>query len=344
VLGKESLFDLAHRTVRYTPEGAGYRVENAALKWDSDFGTELTASQATLKSFAFPFSGKNWNSFSVGTTGSIAFAEQAAGARGGRGGGLSIDRFAELAQAGRTLINTTPAISVFFKPRMSGTRYLKELDDRAVITWSLTEPLGGVQDMTWRPTVNRFQAVLFKNGVIEMSYDDVAAQDAIVGVYPLVTAGAEKELGRIVGVAAAGAAPHLSIRNVTLASVDGLFLKAAIETAGPLLPEGDAALSGITYRVCLNGKKPAGDCTLDAHADAVWTIQGGGGRGARGGGGATPRYFASGPGVAPQVNAAGNTLSLQGTLPAGFKAGDQIFVSAAAQPAGASRRRDQSLG
>src|SRR5436190_23454931 len=54
VLGKESLFDLAHRTVRYTPDGAAYRVESARVKWDSDFGPELTGSQATLKSFAFP--------------------------------------------------------------------------------------------------------------------------------------------------------------------------------------------------------------------------------------------------------------------------------------------------
>ena len=192
VLGKESLFDLAHRTVRYTPEGAAYRVENVPLQWDSDFGPELSGSQATLKSFAFPFSGKTWNSFSVGTTGSIAFTELPAG---GRGGGLSIDRFAELAQAARSLINTTPAIAVFFKPRLSGTRYLKELDDRVVITWSVTEPLGGVQDMTWRPTVNRFQAVLHKNGAIEMSYDDVAARDAIVGVYPVVAGGVEKPLG-----------------------------------------------------------------------------------------------------------------------------------------------------
>ena len=63
VLGKESLFDLAHRTVRYTAEGSAYRVDNAPLKWDSDFGPELTGSQATLKSFAFPFSGKTWNAF-----------------------------------------------------------------------------------------------------------------------------------------------------------------------------------------------------------------------------------------------------------------------------------------
>ena len=28
VLGKANLFDLAHRTLRFTPEGARYRVEN----------------------------------------------------------------------------------------------------------------------------------------------------------------------------------------------------------------------------------------------------------------------------------------------------------------------------
>ena len=37
-------------------------------------------------------------------------------------------------------------------------------------------------------TINRFQAVLGRDGSIEMSYDQVAAKDAIVGIYPLVMA------------------------------------------------------------------------------------------------------------------------------------------------------------
>ena len=86
VLGKESLFDLVHRTLRFTPAESQYRVENVAWKWDPEFGSEMSGSQAAMKSFAFPFSGKTWNSFSVGVTGSIAFGETAAG-RGGRGGG-----------------------------------------------------------------------------------------------------------------------------------------------------------------------------------------------------------------------------------------------------------------
>ncbi len=345
VLGKANLFNLAHHTLRFTPDGSGYRAENLPLQWDSEFGPEMTGNQATLKNFSFPFSGKTWNSFSVGVTGSMTFGEPAAGAGrggrgaggGGRGGGISVERFAELQQAARTLIDTVPAISVFFKPRMSGVRYLKELDDRAVITWTLTEPAGGIQDMTWTPTVNRFQAVLRKDGTIEMSYDDVAAKDAIVGIYPIVTQGVEKEIATIPAEQKAGnsaLAPHLDIQSIKLAAVDGLFLKATIETRGPVLPESDPAIAGIAYRICLDAKNPAGDCTQNAHAGAIWTIQGGaGGRGGRGGA-MGPRYIASGAGVSPGVKIEGNTISVQGTLPAGYKSGDQIFIYAAVQTPG----------
>ncbi|HEX4945697.1 MAG TPA: hypothetical protein VFZ34_03400, partial [Blastocatellia bacterium] len=38
VLGKANMFDLVRRTLRFTPDGAGYRAENVALKWDAEFG------------------------------------------------------------------------------------------------------------------------------------------------------------------------------------------------------------------------------------------------------------------------------------------------------------------
>src|SRR5437667_9488110 len=68
-----------------------------------------------------------------------------------------------------------------------------------------------------------------------------------------------------------------------------------------------------------------------ADADVVWTIRGFGpaGRGGGGGrGGGARRYMVSGPGVSPNVKLNGNTISLQGTLPAAFKAGDRIAVYA----------------
>ena len=347
-LGPVNLFDLDHRTLRFTPAGSGYRVETLPLQWDAHFGPEMRGSEAALEKFAFPFSGKSWRSFSVGVTGSMTFGDPPGGARRvdapsigdrrNRGGGLSIDRFALLQEAAPELINTVPAISVFFKPRMYGTRYLKELSDRVVVTWDLTEPVGGIQDMTWTPTVNRFQAVLRKDGTIELSYNDVHAQDAIVGIYPVVTAGREKKLATIPAESNAAVAPNLDITSVELTAVDGLFLKATIGTRGPVLPATDSGIVGISYRVCLSATKPAGECSADANAGTMWTILGARMRGGRGAP-RTPRYVALGAGVQPTVTVDGNSISVQGTLPTEYRGARQLFVSAAVESAGASAPR-----
>jgi hypothetical protein len=194
-LGKANLFDLVGRTLRFAPEGSRYRMETGALNWDSDFGPEFPGSQVTLHQFTFPFTGKAWNSFLVGSTGSIRFGksekDMTVDPYGNPDGGVgaSIGRFDQLAEAASTLIDSAPAICVFLKPRMSGPRYVKELPDRVVITWDLTEPFGSFLDFTWSKTINRFQAVLHRGGSIEMSYKELAAKDAIVGIYPVFSSG-----------------------------------------------------------------------------------------------------------------------------------------------------------
>ena len=60
VLGKVNLFDLTGYTLRFTPTGSLYRIERLPLRWDSDYGPELTGFEANLQEFAFPFSGKSW--------------------------------------------------------------------------------------------------------------------------------------------------------------------------------------------------------------------------------------------------------------------------------------------
>ncbi len=193
-LGKANLFDLTGHTLRFTPEGSQYRVENMPLHWDSDFGSELTGAEANLHQFTFPFSGKSWNSFLVGTSGSIRFgaSEKDIGPDpyGKTGAGVLLGRFDQLAEAAGTLVESAPTICVFLKPRMLGPHYLKELPDRVVITWDVTEPFGSLLDFTWFKTVDRFQAVLNRDGSIEMSYQELTARDAIVGIYP-VRSGAE---------------------------------------------------------------------------------------------------------------------------------------------------------
>src|SRR6266498_1220926 len=104
VFGKANMFDLARRTLRFTPEGSAYRAENLTPQWDSEFGIEMSGPQLTLHNFSFPYSGKSWDNFSVGITGSISFgaaqSSPGAGAFGAnRGGGVSIDRFAQLQAA-----------------------------------------------------------------------------------------------------------------------------------------------------------------------------------------------------------------------------------------------------
>jgi hypothetical protein len=348
-LGPKNLFDLDHRTLRFTPAKGGYRVENLPLEWDPQYGTAMPSDRATLAKFAFPFSGKSWRSFSVGVTGSMTFGDPAGGERRvvaqsigdsrNRGGGLAVDRFALLQEAASELVNTVPAISAFFKPRMYGKRYLKELSDRAVVTWDLTEPVGGIQDMTWKPTVNRIQAVLHSNGTIELSYNDVHAEDAIVGVYPMVTGGKVKTIANVADEVDAAADPATDITGVELSAVDGVFLRTTLSTRGVVLPDGDSGIAGTSYRVCLSATKPAADCSAGSADATVWTIIGVPARGR--GASRAPRYVAFGAGVRPTIAVSGKSISVEGTLPEELRGARQIWVSAAAERAPAQRSAGQ---
>jgi hypothetical protein len=345
-LGKPHLFDLSHRTIRFTPDGSRYRVETLPEAWDKDFGTELKDPHATLSKITFPFSGQKWNEMSVGVTGSITFGAPAAPAGGGRGrggagavfnreGGLAVERYALLQRVGSTFINGIPAISVFFKPRMSGTRYLKELDDRAVVTWTLTEPYAGIQDWTWKPTVNRFQAVLHTDGVIDLTYDEVSARDGIVGVFPKTEGGEAKPLATLTGDAQASSPQQ--IKSVKLSALDGIYLQAQIE-AGAAIPtaEDQAApapgappAAGPVYHLCLSETKSTAPCSNNTPGATVWSVQRFRAfrqRAAGAGGGA--RYVGFGNGLSPEVTVDGSTITLKGTLPVGTRSGSQLYVSA----------------
>ncbi len=342
-LVQQNLFNLSQRTLRFAPDGSGYRVENLPLRWDADFGQQLSNPNVALHNFSFPFSGKTWDAFSVGVTGSIRFGPPAAPSFDGGMppgfvprdfGGVSIARFDQLSEGAGNLVNTVPAICVFFKPRMSGDRYVKELDERVVVTWDITEPYGNIQDFTWTKTVNRFQAVLHKDGVIELSYQQLAAKDAIIGVYPLVSGGDEKTFATLSGNGNSSAPANLNLQNVHLSVVNGLFLKVTFETFGPVLPEGDPGLAGISYRVYFTAHKSAGVRAGSAHPDATWTIFGFAPRRANAG---ASRYAAFGPGLSRRVDVSDNTISIQGILPPALRTAAQLTVSADASASGSDQ-------
>jgi hypothetical protein len=338
-LGRENLLDLVRHTLRFTPEQTGYRVENLPLEWDPDFGEKIAEPHVKLHSFTFPFSAKTWDSFSVGITGSIRFGEAPSApvfappsSEARDLGGVSIGRFDPLTEGAASLVNTVPAVCVFFKPRLKGDRYVKELADRVVVTWDVTEPYGNIQDFTWKKTINHFQAVLHKDGAIEMSYNEIAARDAIVGVYPLLSGGVEKPLATLPAAKTSSVAAHLDLQGLKLSVVDGMFLKVTFETAGPVLPEGDSRLSGIGYRVYFHARKPArSPGGAPARAAAVWTIRGIQFRNRPHG---ASRYLPFGPGLSRAVKASSNTISIQGILPPELRGATRVDVSADASAPG----------
>lgn len=337
------LFDLDHRTLRFTPGAGGYRVENVPLVWDAEFGSPVPAMTPTvvLEHFKFPFSGRSWDTANV-AIGAITFgAMQGGGGDGGRRGaggapvgnrtgaglsaraGFAMERYPTLETVGRSFINMIPGIAAFVKPNLNGQRFVKDLPDRLVVTWNLTEPYGGIQAFTWTPTVNRIQTVLHNNGVIELSYNDVSARDAVVGVFPLVNANVEKTIATFSDAEDTTVAPNLDVRKVTLSSVDGLFMRATIETRGSVLPEGDPGINGVAYRVAFD----AGNGRGGASDPVAWTVRGvAGGRGGRGGFGG--RYVSGVPGV--EVAVAGNTISMTGILPREISGASRVSVWAGA--------------
>jgi hypothetical protein len=228
------------------------------------------------------FSFRLWGSgvvsrvFRVGTTGSIRFGtppNDHPDPYGHNEGGVSIGRFDPLAEAASTLIDSAPAICVFFKPRMSGPHYAKELADRVVITWDLTEPFGNIQDFTWFKTTNRFQAVLDRDGSIEMSYQELATKDAIVGLYP-APEGGEKPLEAISAEPHPALAAHLDVRSLKLSVDDSVLLKVRLEMRGPVLPEGDTAIDGIAYRIVFDAGQSLHQNAGSAPSTFAWKVRG----------------------------------------------------------------------
>lgn len=179
---EQNLFDLDKRTIRFTPATGGFRAENLPLLWEAATGSLLQSNDVRLTKFQFPFSGRNWDVMTVSVTGLISF--------GGGYNDLGLGRFVHLQQVGPDIVNKIPLIAAFLKQRMNGTRYVNELDDRVIVTWDTSEPVAGQQDVTFTRTPHRYQAVLYKDGRVDLSYQQITARDAVVGVYTVPAGGA----------------------------------------------------------------------------------------------------------------------------------------------------------
>ena len=311
-LGHENLFDLQNRTLTFTPAAGGYRVTAGPLRWDANRGAKLSGPALRLADFAFPFSGRQWRELSVGFSGSIQMGSPGPARHYGAytippRGGVAVPRFAQLAQAAGALVNGPPAICVFFKPRLQGDRYVSQNARRVLITWNDSSPYGGIQDFHWFPTVNQFQAGLYKDGRIVLSYRHLTARDAIVGVYPRLTGGAPRRLAVLPGSAA-------SLKSLRLSTLDGVLLRATFQAAAPL-PLPGSHRGGFAYRIRF--ARPGGG------AQTSWVVAAFARRPAAG-----LRYMAFGPGVSRRVHVHGDRVSVEGVLPPALQSAPAVLVSA----------------
>ena len=218
---------------------------------------------------------------------------------------------------------------------MSGTRYLKELDDRAVVTWTLTEPYAGIQDWTWKPTVNRFQAVLHTDGVIDLTYDDGLRSRRHRRHLPQ-GAGRGREAARD-ALPPTRKPPRRSKSNPSssphsTASISRRRSKPARRFPHRMTP---SAADTRVYRTLSQRDQTPRPCANNTPGATVWTAQrfrafrqrpAATGRGAR--------YIGFGNGLSPDVTVEGSTITLKGTLPVGIQSGSQLYVSASAEASG----------
>jgi hypothetical protein len=172
-------FDLKNSSVLFTPDGDGYRVSTAEIRFSRDFGSRLGYffgvdnrledgdngyREVTLINAPFPFYGVSYDSIFIGTNGYITFTQGDATAR------LSPSTFA----------GSLPRIAPLWADLEvinSGDIYYNRLEGHHLITWAgAGQPAYG--------GISTFQVLLYDDGRIAFAYRKVKAQAAMTGISP----------------------------------------------------------------------------------------------------------------------------------------------------------------
>ena len=186
-------FDLEGTTLRFSPTGDHYQVENLPLDFDEDFGAQLAWEAASGNfagwlvplDFSFPFGNQMWTELYVNTFGNITFGQSESEAWPDRspwsdGGMVSIaSALDSRAAAGSERMIAVLWASYSFWSVETNAVYAKATSQDLTVTWELERD--GQSRLV--AGVNIFQARLSSTGTIEFSYKDVAEKDGIVGIF-----------------------------------------------------------------------------------------------------------------------------------------------------------------
>jgi subtilisin family serine protease len=164
-------FDLDNKSLLLTPDGSVSQYsaclkEITELPVDPAGGTNLgladdDSQPVTLTGHSVRLYGTSYNTFYVGSNGYITFDA------------ADIDYSESIATH-----LSLKRVSAFFRdldPTTSGSVSVKELDDRAVVTWNAVPAYG-------HTTPNTFQVEMFYDGNIRLSWLSVAARSGLVGI------------------------------------------------------------------------------------------------------------------------------------------------------------------
>ena len=268
LVGHQNLFDLDQSTLRFTPrpEG-GYFVEKMPLVWDEDPGTAISyeeinfigSLEVQFESISFPFGGTNWNSLFINSTGSITFGYNESQE-------LSpeepiFDDFASILTSSGTLM-IAPLWHKFSLYDPSQT-FFKEMQDRVVITWDVTEFFGDWRSFSRSANENRLQAVLLSSGEILLSYNGISTLDGVTGVFPGITPiNPPLILSTNQDPQDLDLPAHLDILGARVEQIDGLNLRFTSYLRG-VVP---APYEGLSYRFFIDLDPPfvAGGSNHDA--------------------------------------------------------------------------------
>jgi len=189
-----NFFDLEGRTIRYTPEGDGYRVENVPFSFldqqrirlnndGAEFFGSITSWSRPLP-FSFPFAGQNWDRVFVNLNGNLTFETSEATSWPERDpwAGGTMNQVAN-AVAGRASLGEEFMIAALWGlyEHNSADIFVSSSGPEFVVTWQLTRDVefNVLYDPLGR---NEFQIRLQPSGVIELSYREVAERDGFAGL------------------------------------------------------------------------------------------------------------------------------------------------------------------
>lgn len=304
-------FDLAGRTLRFSPVAEGYEVVPVDFVWEPDPGTAFVGSTYAAASFQFPFAGQSWSSFHINPLGSITFGQDDNLL-------LADTRFSELRTLGSRFEGVVPAIAALIKPRMSGSRFVREDADSLLVTWELYEPAGGIFDYVENAAVNQVQARLHANGVVELSYQSVAVADGIVGVFPTyaeVPAG--DLLASLEDTSDAAVAAHLDMQRVEIREIPGRGLELTFVLRGDIPAERSGDINNVWYRLHVDVDEPLISGVDFEDPDYVWSLTSN----------SSNEYVLNGAGVFGEPEVDGNIVRIRAAVP-GLEAGGTVAVFA----------------